>query len=159
MPTDLKKITVVARLTSPQLALFQTSLLPQTPRYTKPSAKIRMCDAEALFKFLNSSDHELTLEGLIKLLWQSSLEEVKKPVLQWSRTHIDGLVDILWQRVLEKAEEPKPETKKRTMTVSKLTERLGLIETLIRLKNKGPTWCHLLFYFTSYVLNMFRTLI
>jgi len=82
MPTDLKKITVVARLTSPQLALFQTSLLPQTPRYTKPSAKIRMCDAEALFKFLNSSDHELTLEGLIKLLWQSSLEEVKKPVLQ-----------------------------------------------------------------------------
>ena len=23
----------------------------------------------------------------------------------------------------------------------------------------GPTWCHLLFYFTSYVLNMFRTLI
>ena len=27
------------------------------------------------------------------------------------------------------------------------------------LKNKKPTWCHLLFYFTSYVLNMFRTLI
>ena len=26
-------------------------------------------------------------------------------------------------------------------------------------KNKRPTWCHLLFYFTSYVLNMFRTLI
>ena len=24
------------------------------------------------------------------------------------------------------------------------------------LKNKIPTWCHLLFYFTSYVLNMFR---
>ena len=24
---------------------------------------------------------------------------------------------------------------------------------------KRPTWCHLLFYFTSYVLNMFRTLI
>ena len=24
---------------------------------------------------------------------------------------------------------------------------------------KEPTWCHLLFYFTSYVLNMFRTLI
>ena len=29
---------------------------------------------------------------------------------------------------------------------------------LIRLKNERPTWCHLLFYFTSYVLNMFRTL-
>jgi len=27
------------------------------------------------------------------------------------------------------------------------------------LKNKRPTWCHLLFYFTSYVLHMFRTLI
>ena len=27
------------------------------------------------------------------------------------------------------------------------------------LKNKRPTWCHLLVYFTSYVLNMFRTLI
>jgi len=27
------------------------------------------------------------------------------------------------------------------------------------LKNKRPTWCQLLFYFTSYVLNMFRKLI
>ena len=27
------------------------------------------------------------------------------------------------------------------------------------LKNKRPTWCHLLFYFTSCVLKMFRTLI
>ena len=27
------------------------------------------------------------------------------------------------------------------------------------LTNERPTWCHLLFYFTSYVLNMFRTLI
>jgi len=26
-------------------------------------------------------------------------------------------------------------------------------------KNKTQTWCHLLYYFTSYVLNMFRTLI
>ena len=30
---------------------------------------------------------------------------------------------------------------------------------LVRLKNKRPNWCHLLFYFTSYVLNIFRTLI
>ena len=28
-----------------------------------------------------------------------------------------------------------------------------------QMKNKRPTWCHVLFYFTSYVLNMFRTLI
>ena len=28
-----------------------------------------------------------------------------------------------------------------------------------QLKNKRPTCCHLLFYFTSYALNMFRTLI
>ena len=27
------------------------------------------------------------------------------------------------------------------------------------MKNKRRTWCHLLFYFTSYVFNMFRTLI
>ena len=26
-------------------------------------------------------------------------------------------------------------------------------------ENKRPTWCHLLFYFTSYMLNIFRTLI
>ena len=25
------------------------------------------------------------------------------------------------------------------------------------MKNRRPTWCHLLFYFTSYVLNMFQT--
>ena len=30
---------------------------------------------------------------------------------------------------------------------------------LWELKNRRPTWSHLLFYFTSYVLNMFRTLI
>jgi len=29
--------------------------------------------------------------------------------------------------------------------------------SLWKLKNKRPTWCHLLFYFTSYVLNMSRT--
>ena len=28
-----------------------------------------------------------------------------------------------------------------------------------QVKNERPTWCHLLFYFTSYGLNMFRTLI
>ena len=28
-----------------------------------------------------------------------------------------------------------------------------------KLKNERPTWCLLLFYFTSYVLDMFRTLI
>jgi len=33
------------------------------------------------------------------------------------------------------------------------------VDKLKSLKNKRPTWCHLLFYFTSYVLNMFRTLI
>ena len=27
------------------------------------------------------------------------------------------------------------------------------------MKNERPTWCHLLFYSTSYALNMFRTLI
>jgi len=32
-------------------------------------------------------------------------------------------------------------------------------EQRLKLKNKRPTRCRLLFYFTSYVLNMFRTLI
>ena len=31
--------------------------------------------------------------------------------------------------------------------------------SLWELKNERPTWCLLLYYFTSYVLNMFRTLI
>jgi len=31
--------------------------------------------------------------------------------------------------------------------------------SLWQLKNKRPTWSHVLFYFTSYVLNTFRTLI
>ena len=31
--------------------------------------------------------------------------------------------------------------------------------TFYQLKNERTTWCHLLFYFTSYVLNMFWTLI
>ena len=30
---------------------------------------------------------------------------------------------------------------------------------IVIVKNKRPTWCHLLFYFTSYVFNMFRALI
>jgi len=38
-------------------------------------------------------------------------------------------------------------------------EILQLVQTLKYLKNTRPTWCHLLFYFTSYVLGMFRTLI
>jgi len=33
-----------------------------------------------------------------------------------------------------------------------------IAQTSSVLKNKRPTWCHLLFYFTSYVLNMFQTL-
>ena len=32
-------------------------------------------------------------------------------------------------------------------------------QALTWLKNKRPIWCHSLFYFTSYVLNVFRTLI
>jgi len=35
-----------------------------------------------------------------------------------------------------------------------LLERASLSQS----KNKRPAWCHLLFYFISYLLNMFRTL-
>jgi len=38
-----------------------------------------------------------------------------------------------------------------------MTKHAALI--IVYLKNKRPTWCHLQFYFTSYVLNMFRTLV
>jgi len=42
-----------------------------------------------------------------------------------------------------------------------LTRRLCCLcsEQQSVLKNKRTTWCHLILYFTSYVLNMFRTLI
>ena len=43
------------------------------------------------------------------------------------------------------------------MVQVKVVEKIET-HTLV-LKNKRPTLCHLLFYFTSYVLNMFRTLI
>jgi hypothetical protein len=33
------------------------------------------------------------------------------------------------------------------------------VHSQLQLKNERPTWCQLPFYFTSYVLNMFRTLI
>ena len=33
------------------------------------------------------------------------------------------------------------------------------LQSSVLLTNERPTWCHLLFYFTYYVLNMFRTLI
>jgi len=36
---------------------------------------------------------------------------------------------------------------------------LSHVPVMCWLKNKRPTSCHLLFYFTSYVLNMFWTLI
>ena len=38
-------------------------------------------------------------------------------------------------------------------------KKTGHTKTNDLLKNKRPTWCHLIFSFTSYVLNMFRTLI
>ena len=35
---------------------------------------------------------------------------------------------------------------------SKMRSKINVLQT-----NERPTWCHLLFYFTYYVLNMFRT--
>ena len=40
-----------------------------------------------------------------------------------------------------------------------LRNKIGQSTKVKQLKNKRPTWCHLLFYFTSCMLNMFRTLI
>ena len=69
----------------------------------KPSLVTSTCDTEALFKLLNSNYYQLTLDGLLKLLWQSALEEA-------------GLLP-----------------KEGATTGLKLLELLGLIETLIKL--------------------------
>ena len=38
------------------------------------------------------------------------------------------------------------------------TDILILKDEILQLTNEKPTWCNLLFYFTYYALNMFRTL-
>ena len=47
--------------------------------------------------------------------------------------------------------------------VSKAKSKLKQLHTVLNkffyLTNENTTWCHLLFYFTYYALNMFRTLI
>jgi hypothetical protein len=40
-----------------------------------------------------------------------------------------------------------------------MTQHYTIVQIKNGLKNERPTWCHLLFYFTYYVFNMFRTLI
>jgi hypothetical protein len=64
-----------------------------------------MYNAENIFHLLNSHNQELTLEDLVEIRKQSTLEE---------------------------AVEPKPETKEQTMTVLKLTEGLELNEAGIK---------------------------
>ena len=46
-----------------------------------------------------------------------------------------------------------------TTCAKKSTLVFNMPKDLIPLTNERPTWCHLLFYFTYHVLNMFRTLI
>jgi len=47
-----------------------------------------------------------------------------------------------------------------SMNINIFTNDIWIVSTFWdQLKNTRPTWCHLIFYFTSYVLNMFRTLI
>ena len=43
--------------------------------------------------------------------------------------------------------------------VSPVPSVLDFRQCFILLTNEKPTWCHFLFYFTYYVLNMFRTLV
>jgi hypothetical protein len=82
------------------------SFAPQTKyTYIKPKEQIRTYGAEDVFELLNSHDKEHTLDSLVEIRKQSDLEE---------------------------AEEPEPETKERTMTISKRTEGLGLTEAGIK---------------------------
>ena len=51
-------------------------------------------------------------------------------------------------------------TEDTNMTLQMSSELTNILPQTIRhLTNERPTWCHLLFYFTYYALNMFRTLI
>jgi predicted restriction endonuclease len=76
-----------------------------TDQYVRQSAQIHTYDAEDVSELLNSNDEKLTLDNLVEIWRQSTLEE---------------------------AEEPQPEQKDRTMTVSKPTEGLGLTEAGIQ---------------------------
>ena len=78
-----------------------------------------------------------------------------------------------WQQVTNVSGEPigpnlKGQVVKEDVSLTENKFKLNEIKNVItkhckqyekQLKNKRPTWCHLLFYFTSYALNMFRTLI
>jgi hypothetical protein len=64
-----------------------------------------MYNAEYVFELLNSNDKELTLDNLVEIWKQSTLEE---------------------------AEEPKPKPRDRIIMVSKLNEGFGLIGTGIK---------------------------
>ena len=45
------------------------------------------------------------------------------------------------------------------LTTNPTRSKILHFKLTILFEEKKPTWCHLLFYFTSYMLNMFRTLI
>jgi len=85
----------------------------------KTSAQIRLCDAEDVFEFINSHDHELTLNDLFEI-WKPGADD--------------------------KSAEPEPESEESSMTASKLSEGLGLTEAghqglwgaLIRKSNEQP---------------------
>jgi len=67
--------------------------------------QIRTYDAEDVLELPNSHEQELTLENLVEIQKQNTLEE---------------------------AEEPEPGPEDRTVTVSKLTEGFGIMDAGIR---------------------------
>jgi len=88
-------------------------------QYIEPSAQIRLYDAEDVFELMNSHDHELTLNDRFEI-WKPDAGE--------------------------KSMGPEPDYEESSMTVSKLSEGLGLTEaghqglwgTLIRKSNGQP---------------------
>lgn len=87
--------------TSPRLSSLKHFVFRSQTQYIKPSAQIRLYDAEDVFELMKSHDHELTINDLF---------EIWKPVAG------------------EMSVEPEPESAESSMTVSKLSEGLGLTE-------------------------------
>jgi hypothetical protein len=70
---------------------------------------------------------------------------------------LNDLVEIRKQSALEEAEEPEPVPKVRTMTVTKLTEGLGVTETGIKALEDIYTTISMNMYFFLNKINFFAT--
>jgi hypothetical protein len=106
---------------------------PRPQGTLKSSAKTRTCDAEALFKLLNSNDHELKLKVLLKFCDKALLKKLRNLCSNDLEFILTALLRFCNQALLKKLRNPRLRPRRGPRWVLKLTERLGLIETLIRI--------------------------